>query len=393
LPIGRKQVPMRRFPSNASRDHFLCGLSLGLAALLFGTVAVGESAGIETANAKLVAKAWPEADALFHRDARWLGGDDAYSINLGDGRVAWFFGDSFVVPSVPGQRNGTTMVRNSVGLQTGYDPSRAEFKCYWQQADDKPSSFIPADGENFYWPGGGLLLDGKLLALFMRVRDAEGELNFETTGWGAVLIDNLQLEPSQWSIKKLSVPQNQFGVLVGSASVVRDGEHVIAFSVQGRTHDVYLVRWPLTDASNGDLTHPEWWTGRETGWIQQRELTELPTPLFTPGQTEFTVHRSEELDSYLQIQFTGFPRTSLGFRMAHALTGPWSRLEPFYRPEEARADDPGVMLYAAKAHPEQAADGLALTYASNAFQLARVIDDQSLYFPRFVTVKVEHSDE
>jgi hypothetical protein len=384
---------MRRFLPNNLRGCFCCGLLLGLASLSVGVIAVGETADSDSVNAKLVGKAWPEADAMFHRDPSWLGGDDAYSIDLGEGRVVWFFGDSFVEPTIAGQRKGTEMVRNSVGLQTGYDPAKAEFKCYWQQEDGKPSSFIPADGENFYWPGGGLILDGKLLALSMRVRDAVGDLNFMTTGWGAVLIDNLQQEPSQWKIQKLVVPQNKFGVLVGSASVVQDGDHVIAFSVQERSHDVFLVRWSLADAAKGDLSHPEWWTGEETGWTPQHELTELPTPIFAPGQTEFTVHWSEELDCYLQIQFIGFPRTPLGFRTARSLTGPWSALEPFYRPEEVLTDDPGVMLYAAKSHPEQAADGLALTYASNALQVARVVEDQSLYYPRFIIVKVELSSE
>ena len=69
-----------------------------------------------------ICEPWPEADAMFHRDPNWLGGDDAYSLDLGAGRVAWFFGDSFVAPSVPSERRGTTMVRNSVGIQTGYDP-------------------------------------------------------------------------------------------------------------------------------------------------------------------------------------------------------------------------------------------------------------------------------
>ena len=63
---------------------------------------------------------------MFHRDPEWLGGDDAYSVDLGDGRVAWFFGDSFVAPTTPGERRGTTMVRNSVGLQTGYDPDPSQ---------------------------------------------------------------------------------------------------------------------------------------------------------------------------------------------------------------------------------------------------------------------------
>lgn len=38
---------------------------------------VGASRGC---GPSMSARAWPEADALFHRDARWLGGDAAYSV-------------------------------------------------------------------------------------------------------------------------------------------------------------------------------------------------------------------------------------------------------------------------------------------------------------------------
>lgn len=46
--------------------------------------------------------AWPEADKLFRSDPRWLGGDAAYSVDLGHGRVPWLFGDSFIADA-PGQ--------------------------------------------------------------------------------------------------------------------------------------------------------------------------------------------------------------------------------------------------------------------------------------------------
>ncbi|HEY4235042.1 MAG TPA: DUF4185 domain-containing protein [Lacipirellulaceae bacterium] len=358
--------------------------------LLAGNIAKAEDAASADFDVRVTAEAWPEADAMFHRDPRWLGGDDAYSIDLGGGRVVWFFGDSFVAPTVPGDRKGTTMVRNSVGLQTGYDPVNAEFKCYWRAEDGKPSSFIANDLPDYYWPGGGLLHDGKLLVLFMRARDAEGKLSFITTGWGAVLIDNLQETPDHWRVKKLTVPQNDFDVLVGSGSVLVDGDFVKAFSARSsRDHEIFLVRWPLTDAMAGDLARPQWWAGEERGWIDQANLDELPTPVMTPGSTEFVVYFSQEMGVYVQMQFTGFPQSSIGARFAHALTGPWSTLKPFYAPEEMQAQDPGILLYAAKPHPEQAADGQAMTYCSNTFKLARVLEENNIYFPRFIRNKFE----
>ena len=55
--------------------------------------------GLEVSHAEEFAMrgvAWPEADQLFRRDTRWRGSDAANSIDLGEGRVLWTFGDSFV---------------------------------------------------------------------------------------------------------------------------------------------------------------------------------------------------------------------------------------------------------------------------------------------------------
>ncbi len=330
---------------------------------------------------------WPEADALFHRDPQWLGGDDAGSLDLGDGRVVWFFGDSFVAPPTPRERRGSTMVHNSVGLQTGYDPTQATFKTYWRQCEGKPCSFIADEGPDFFWPGGSRLVEGKLLVFLMRARRADTKLKFRSTGWGVVLIENPSDTPDRWRVRKLAAPQNPFKVLVGSASVLLEGEHLVALSVADDTHDVFLVRWRASDAVAGDLSQPEWWAGEPTGWTAQHDLKTLPTPLLRPGETEFTVHRSESEDRYVQYQFMGFPREPIGVRTAPQLTGPWSPQQAVVRPQEIDAQDTGLMCYAAKAHPELAAPGLSLTYCTNTFSWPRLFDDPQVYYPRFMIVK------
>ncbi|QEG36395.1 sialate O-acetylesterase [Bythopirellula goksoeyrii] len=349
-------------------------------------------------RSELSATAWPEADVLFHRDPNWLGGDDAYSLDLGDGRVAWFFGDSFVAPTVPGERRGTTMVRNSIGIQSGYDPTSAKFKAYWQEFEGKPRSFIADEAEEFFWPGGSLVVDGKIIMLLMRARNANKKMAFETTGWGAVLIDNIKRPPDQWQIRKLDCPQNRFDVLVGSATLIKDSEHLVAFSVASESHDVYLVRWRLVDVAEGDLSSPEWWTGSTSDWVAQDKLVELPEPVFESGQTEFTVHFSREMNRYVQVQFSGFPLTPIALRTAPSLTGPWTALEEFYSPEEtipgsSKIDDSERMLYAAKAHPELASEGLALTYCSNTYDINHLFDGLDLYFPRFLQVDLPETKE
>lgn len=93
-------------------------------AIAFLTIATATAAKAQTGTS------WPEADKLFHADPRWLGGDGAFSTDLGNGRVLWMFGDSFVAPKAGATRGQSAFIRNSVAIQTGYDPSHASIKFY-----------------------------------------------------------------------------------------------------------------------------------------------------------------------------------------------------------------------------------------------------------------------
>jgi hypothetical protein len=62
---------------------------------------------------------WPEADLLFRTNPKWIGSDCAYSIDLGNKRVLWLFGDSVIAASKKNIRRQSVMIRNSVGIQSG----------------------------------------------------------------------------------------------------------------------------------------------------------------------------------------------------------------------------------------------------------------------------------
>src|SRR5215510_14128408 len=98
---------------------------------------------------------WNEADALFHQEPRWLGGDAAYTIDLGDGRTLWLFGDSFIATTPAHVRSEATMVRNSVAVMSGRDPASATMEFAWRDGSP-PSSFFSEDGDHWSWPSGGL---------------------------------------------------------------------------------------------------------------------------------------------------------------------------------------------------------------------------------------------
>jgi hypothetical protein len=363
---------------------------------LLGVGCGGKKAGeaSEATPTELAAGRWRQADRLFHQDARWRGADDAYSVDLGGDRVAWLFADTLVSTGPDHARPLFPTARNSVGLMTGSDPTTATMSFYWRRTrKGAPASFFPEDGDTWYWPGDGERLGprGPLLVFLMRIRrDPAGQpgWDFEGAGWQAVRISNPDDDPQAWRIDRRPSPQNRWNIVVGSASVLARDGWLYAFSTGGPPPlAVYLVRWRLAAATAGDLSSPEWWAGTKRDFVPQASLTTRPTELFEDGQTEFTVHEGGTR-GFVVIQTVGFGAATIGIRTAPALTGPWSRVRTVWRPPESSRK--GALIYAAKAHPELDANGaLAVTYISSNFDIATVVADETLYYPRFIRVRLK----
>ena len=378
-----------KFSQRADKSQGVWGQFLLLSTLMCVSALASASVCI-AADWTIHPEPWPEADRLLRHDSRWRGADAANSIDLGNGRVLWTFGDSFVDTNKdPSQRHRKTakFIRNSIAIQTGYDPTKAEFRPYWKEnADGTPSSFFRPDGDVFYWPGGGLILNDQLLVFLMRIQNNKSRLGFSVVGWGAVLIENPRDDPNIWEMEFMATPQNSYNVMVGSGSSLRVGDWVYSFGAENsRRHKLYLTRILVSDALAGDFANLQWWNATDKDWQRQIEINDQPPqPIIDHGQTEFTVHYEPRIESYLLTQFKGFPRSSITVRAAQKLTGPWSRERAVFLPEEAHASNQDIMVYACKVHPEQATEGIAVTYCTNTLNPARVLTDESLYYPRFV---------
>ncbi|MFY9168905.1 MAG: DUF4185 domain-containing protein [Desulfomonilia bacterium] len=337
------------------------------------------------AGIELKAERWHEADQLFRNDVRWLGGDGAYSVDLGAARVLWLFGDSFIGPGYSRDRSEAVIVRNTVAIQRGYNPAQASAAFYWNIEDGRPEAFFRSSGSSWFWPGSGVMTGESLVIFLMEIVAADNELGFDAAGWTAVIVKNPRAEPSRWNIQRLKTPANEFGVIIGSAgSMVLDG-YLYAFGTQRADHGAYLVRWPLADAARGDLMHPQWWT-RSTGWVDQDILTHLPAPVLADAQMEFTVHYEKSMGRFLEIQTEGFPDGCLVYRRAMSLTGPWSGKQLLYCPHAPK--DEQVLFYAGKAHPWLEGADLVCTYAANSLDERRVLEGHDLYYPAFVRVSI-----
>jgi hypothetical protein len=336
---------------------------------------------------QITAEPWPEAEQLFRDDDHWLGGDGASSVDLGGGRVLWLFGDSFINPSTSGKRSDSIVVRNSVAIQKGYDPSAASVDFYWNTVDEKPASFFLRKGNSWYWPGDGIRVNDILLIFLMEICESDNELGFDVTGWRAVLIENPDENPGHWRMRWLGTPEQSFGTIIGSACVIGDEDYIYAFSTDAQSHVVYLVRWAVSSVLRGDLSAPKWWDRKAGAWVLQDMMEEKPCPLFTEGQMEFSAHYEPLLKKYLQIQTASFMDPRISFRSAKDITGPWSSSEGFYMPGQAGQED--IMIYAAKLHPALTGADFVLTYSVNTNDYERLLKDRSIYYPVFLKGKLE----
>ena len=328
---------------------------------------------------------WTAAEAVFHSDPRWLGGDGAASVDLGNRRILWLFGDSFVDPSGNGNRRSSTLVRNAVGVQTGYDPVSASMVFAWKTMAGKPTAFFPESGDAWYWPASGIMLGKRLLVFLMTVRSADNNLGFEPCGWKAVWIDNPQVQPDSWNMIRLVSPQQQ-GLVVGVGTPVLKNGFLYAFAAGGKDHSVYLVRWPATAASAGTLTMPQWWAGEAAGWITGPSGTARFRPVFTDGQMEFSVTVGGEPELYRRIQTKSLLNPCLSVSTAPFLTGPWTAATCFFTPPETGPSD--LLIYAGKAHPALRGADLVLSYVVNTTDPERLLTDMSIYFPVLLKGKI-----
>ncbi|MFI5301757.1 MAG: DUF4185 domain-containing protein [Polyangiales bacterium] len=325
------------------------------------------------------ATTWPEADALFRSDPRWMGADGAYSIDLGGDRTLWLFGDTNLARELADPHHSTAFIRNSVAIQTGRDPSHALIEFAWQQdTDGAPHSFLAEDGGDWFWPEHGVRLDDKLLIFWQRVQTPTGDpTGFAGAGWRAIVVDDPDDSPLVWSMHDATSPANDLGITLGGAVAIV-GTNVYVYGSRGVTHDVLLARFDRHAAHDGDLSDPEWWSG-DAGWV--RGANANPVVIAGTNAPEFSVHHDPIVNQWVMVMSEGYGATTLALRVADNPEGPWTDPRSFLRPPESFDDD--AFGYAGKAHPELTGADLVVTYVPSRF-VDRPDAADTLYHPHFV---------
>ena len=332
------------------------------------------------ADAPVTAQTWPEADALFHADPRWLGADGAYSVDLGADRSLWVFGDTYLASHPGGTRDDALFLHNSAAVQTGRDPSEALIEFAWgADAAGNPQSFLAQEGSDWFWPSGGARLGSSLLLFWSRVRNTSSG-GFEQYSWRVTIVSDPDDPPTAWTFDDAMLPADTQGVeFVGA--VMADAGYLYAWGeLPGDLHDLVLARWSASSAASGDLTTPDWWCGDR--WASG-DCGGPPAVVVHQGAPELSVQRDGHLAPYVMVQTEGYGASTLALRTAPAPEGPWSDAESFFRPPESLAEE--AFVYAGKAHPELTGANIVATYVPTTF--GPTPSDEDLYRPHFVRIE------
>ena len=349
--------------------------------LLFSNICISQP--FDTTRYSIKVEFSKETDKYFTNDFVWRGADGASSIDLDNGKVLWLFSDGFICSDLSKSRKKSTMINNSVAIQDGYDLKTAPVKYYWGKSKKKPQAFFHIPEKFWFWTGHGVMIKDKLIIFLLKEHGIKTGIGFEAFGWYAVLISNPNDEPSKWKIKYIEGPET-YGYIAGSAAVLKDEKYLYAYgAVEPATHEVYLLRWKLGEAYTGNIANPEWWINGK--WAERKTRLPVPEPLFIGG-TEYSVHYDTLLKKFIQIQSFGFGEGKIGIRMSDSLQGRWTEPYMFYTPEYPGVKKP--FMYAAKAHPELQGDGIYITYNVNSFDFGELIENQTIYFPKFILIKI-----
>jgi hypothetical protein len=332
----------------------------------------------------------PGWDAKFRNADGWIGGDGAFSVPVSDTRTLWLFSDTWVGSVRGGKRANAAMVNNTVGVQDGHGAD-AKVTFAVAQKDGKPATlFVPPDGKGWFWQFAGHHAGGKLHVFLPRSEKtgASGAFGFKNVELWLATVPNPLDDPVKWTPSYAKVPFAEYGPggerTFGSA-VLRAGEWVYVYGYVQTPGKPFPSRKLLTARAPAEkladfeawrfLADGEWKADAKAATGQGSGLGTEMSVTFLPKFKQYALVYSEN----------GLSPRIVG-RFAPSPEGPWSEPVVLHTCPEMKADR-RVFTYAAKAHPHLADEGeLVVSYVVNSFDLAPVVNDASIYLPRFVRV-------
>jgi hypothetical protein len=249
----------------------------------------------------------------------------------------------------------------------------------------------------YYWPGDAAKIDGKLYVFLHVIKpkpQAAPPFQFEHAEDVMMRIDNPLASPLAWSHKMASLGNGSTAINFGIACWM-DDKYLYSFCSYPSAgkgfekHPTIVARIQKNALTQLDMSKWEYWCrsavdGHRRRW--QRQLAD-PVILIPDGAPEMSVCKMRNIPGLLATYMPAFTR-KIFIRHAINPEGPWSEPVLAYSAPES---EKGILLYSAKAHPEQpcGSDELVITYCRNSMDFAWHISRPDIYFPQAIIVRLQ----
>jgi len=334
----------------------------------------------------------PDLDKLFQQTKGWIGGDGAYSVVISPKRTLWLFSDTFVGTVKENKRVDTKLVNNSVGVQEGQG-KEAKMQFFVGGSGDKPEAlFRPDDGKGYFWLQGGALVGEKLYIFAAQIEKGseQGAFGFRHIGQWLCVVTNPKDSPAKWKIEQKKIPFTHFTAdrhRSFGAAVLVEGDHFYIYGTDEERgkgfpkRSLIVARVPLKSVADFD----SWRFFGSGEWYDDvKKCEKMSKNVGSELSVTYLPQRKRYVLVYTELGLS--PRILA--QTATTPWGPWTEAQKIYECPEMR-EDKKVFSYAAKAHPSLAGpDELVVSYVVNAFDFWSVFKDASLYWPRFIRVKI-----
>ena len=333
----------------------------------------------------------PEWNSRFRSQQGWIGGDGAQSIDLGNNRTLWLYGDTWTGVIKEGRRSKARIVHNSAGIQCSPNAP-----CnFVVQEDDRhrPVDLIaPQDGRGWLWFQSGVMV-GEHLYLFMAQFDRPSDPlrpDHQPLGTWLAVVSNPQDDPRDWCVQQTRLPFAKYtklrDITYGCGAIVQDG-YLYVYGLDDRsrrmTQERYLTlaRVPVDQIFDMD----EWRFLSKGRWSRSFSR---PTGIADYMAGDISVAHLPELNQFLMVYTDCDVSNRIVARTAPTPAGPWSHIQTIHNCRDAK-EDSKLFCYAGKAHPTLSSDGkLVVSYLTSSVDTWQVATDAKLYWPTFVTVNV-----
>lgn len=326
----------------------------------------------------------------------WLGGDGGLPVPISPTKTVWLFGDTYVGQKDQKTRAGANMV-TTIGISTCGLDSVMDMQYFWRNMyTNHPDHFFQTHTNRYkFWGLNGFMYNGDLFVVMSKIGPLPGSSPDNIFNWSALGITLAKVRnpnatsPGNWKIE-LFPWSRAVDASLYQGGFAEDGKFAYLFMVkEGRQN--YLLRLPLDKLESPDSSM-EYFSKDET-WKAGSDSADAKA-LFEDQLIARVVYLPE-LSEWLAVYGPHFGGTSIYFRTAPKIVGPWSERRVLYDCPElvkgAPRYDKDNFCYCAQVlsvSSENGAGELLISYSCNSREQSKLTENMAIYSPQVVEIPV-----